>query len=171
MKKTESVKNSIFTISQMKRVLVLFAALFFFMPLAMQAQPTNLTGIIASSPSICNGPTSNSTTLTAQGVVGTVYWFTANCGGMGDEFTTGNPITVSPTTTTVYYAKNFSGGLLSNDCASATVTVRPVFTAGSILTTGETICYNGDPAIIGNSVVSSGGDGAIVYQWQSSTDG
>ncbi|MEI7595271.1 MAG: gliding motility-associated C-terminal domain-containing protein [Bacteroidota bacterium] len=171
MKKNESVKNFILTISQMKRLLILFAAIFIFTPLAMQAQPANPSGVIAASPSICDGPTSNSTTLTAQGVVGAVYWFTSTCGGLGDEFTTGNPITVSPTTTTVYYAKNFSGGLLSNDCASATVTVRPVFTSGSILNAGETICYNGDPAMISNSVVSSGGDGAIVYQWQSSTDG
>ena len=35
---------------------------------------------------------------------------------------------------------------------------------------GETICYNGDPAIIGNNVVSNGGDGNITYRWQSSTN-
>ena len=49
------------------------------------------------------------------------------------------------------------------------VTVRPNFTAGSIATTGETICYNSDPVAIGNSVAASGGDGNIAYQWQSST--
>ena len=50
------------------------------------------------------------------------------------------------------------------------ITVRPVFTAGAIETTGETICYNGDPAEIGASTIASGGDGSIAYQWQSSTD-
>lgn len=48
----------------------------------------------------------------------------------------------------------------------ATVTVRPVFTAGSIATTGETICYGGDPGIIGSSADASGGDGVITYKWQ-----
>ena len=48
-------------------------------------------------------------------------------------------------------------------------TVYDNFTTGGILTTGETICYNGNPAIIGSSVVASGGDGSISYQWQSST--
>ncbi|MDP2088754.1 MAG: hypothetical protein Q8J84_05075, partial [Flavobacteriaceae bacterium] len=43
-------------------------------------------------------------------------------------------------------------------------------TAGAINTAGETICYNGDPSVIGSSTDASGGDGAIEYQWQSSTD-
>ena len=46
------------------------------------------------------------------------------------------------------------------------VTVRPNFTAGAINTTGETICYNGNPGVIGSSTVASGGDGTITYKWQ-----
>jgi hypothetical protein len=48
------------------------------------------------------------------------------------------------------------------------ITVLPDFTAGSIKKTGETICYNGDPAQIGDSIPASGGDASISYQWQSS---
>jgi len=66
----------------------------------------------------------------------------------------------------------------SPDCGSATwtsncitVTVRPNFTAGSINATGQIICYNGDPSIIGSTADASGGDGSIAYQWQSGTDG
>jgi len=51
------------------------------------------------------------------------------------------------------------------------VTVYPPFTAGAIRTTGETICYGGNPATITSSVPGSGGDGSIAYRWESSTDG
>ena len=51
------------------------------------------------------------------------------------------------------------------------VTVRDHFTSGAIQSTGETICYNGNPAQIGNSTAASGGDASITYQWEASTDG
>ncbi|MBR6067504.1 MAG: T9SS type A sorting domain-containing protein, partial [Bacteroidales bacterium] len=46
-----------------------------------------------------------------------------------------------------------------------TVTVRPVFTAGTIASTGETICKDATPTTIGVSTAASGGDGNIHYQW------
>jgi hypothetical protein len=46
------------------------------------------------------------------------------------------------------------------------IIVRPQFTSGTILNTGQTICYGGDPSVIGNSVVASGGDNVITYKWQ-----
>jgi hypothetical protein len=49
------------------------------------------------------------------------------------------------------------------------ITVRPQFVTGAIPTTGETICYNGDPVEIGSTTPASGGDGTISYQWRSST--
>jgi hypothetical protein len=49
-------------------------------------------------------------------------------------------------------------------------TTNAAFNAGAILTTGQTICYNGDPSVIGNSALASGGDGSIAYQWQSCTN-
>ena len=50
------------------------------------------------------------------------------------------------------------------------VTVYNNFASGAITTTGETICYNGDPAVIQSINVASGGDESISYQWLSSTD-
>ena len=50
------------------------------------------------------------------------------------------------------------------------VTVYDDFTVGAIETTGETICYNGDPVEIGSDTDASGGDENITYQWESSTD-
>jgi hypothetical protein len=51
------------------------------------------------------------------------------------------------------------------------ITVRPDFTAGAISTVGQTICYNGDPVLIGDSVSAGGGNNSITYNWQSSTTG
>ncbi len=50
------------------------------------------------------------------------------------------------------------------------ITIRPLFTAGAIETTGESICNNGDPAEIGNTSLANGGNDSLVYQWQSSLD-
>jgi hypothetical protein len=67
--------------------------------------------------------------------------------------------------------------LVSRTCGSATtsttadLTVHPQFTAGAINTTGQTICYNADPAVIGSATASSGGFGTITYKWQSSVLG
>ena len=47
-----------------------------------------------------------------------------------------------------------------------TVTVNADFDAGAINTTGETICYNGNPVVIGSVTAASGGDGSIIYIWQ-----
>jgi hypothetical protein len=46
------------------------------------------------------------------------------------------------------------------------IIVRPEFTSGAITTTGETICFNGDPVTITSSAAASGGDGNITYKWQ-----
>jgi hypothetical protein len=45
-----------------------------------------------------------------------------------------------------------------------------LFTAGGISTTGESICYNGNPSNIVSSTLGSGGDGVISYQWQFQTN-
>ena len=83
--------------------------------------PADLTSITASSSTICNG---QSTVLTANGAVGTVYWFTGGCATTG-QIGTGNTLTVSPTATTTYYARNFNAGQWSVNCASITITVNP----------------------------------------------
>ncbi len=62
----------------------------------------------------------------------------------------------------------FCATLYSNEI---TITVRPQFTPGAILTTNETICYNGNPGVIGSATAASGGDGTITYKWQSSLIG
>jgi hypothetical protein len=96
--------------------------------------PADPTSVSASSWSICNG---KSTTLTANGASGTVYWYSGGCGTA--QIGTGNSITVSPSSSTTYYARNYNGSQFSNNCASATVTVNypPTLTTSA---SNNTIC-------------------------------
>jgi hypothetical protein len=50
------------------------------------------------------------------------------------------------------------------------VSVLPIFSSGTIATTGETICAGGSPSIIGNVTAANGGDNVITYSWKSSAD-
>lgn len=61
-------------------------------------------------------------------------------------------------------------GPIAQTTVTFDVTVRDEFTPGAILSTGEDICAGGDPSLIGNSTAANGGDGAISYKWESSTD-
>jgi hypothetical protein len=73
-----------------------------------------------------------------------------------------------------WYRRQAHDGTCNTSFTTATgvwaVTVRPNFTAGEIATTGQTICHNGDPSVIGSTTNASGGDNSITYQWQYSTD-
>ena len=93
---------------------------------------------------------------------------TAISGAIASTYTPAGPLTSS--TSYRRYAKD-------NTCHTTptvatgtwTVTIRPQFTTGAIETTGEIICYNDNPAEIGNTTVASGGNASITYQWQKST--
>jgi hypothetical protein len=89
--------------------------------------PGDPSSVTATLNPICNG---FSTQLTANGVDGTVYWYTGSCGGT--QVATGNTLTVSPVTTTSYYARNYNNSQFSAGCASVSVTVnQSSFTAGT----------------------------------------
>ncbi|MBQ3833619.1 MAG: hypothetical protein II815_10660, partial [Bacteroidales bacterium] len=45
------------------------------------------------------------------------------------------------------------------------LTIREAFTAGTIASTGETICKDATPTEIGSTTAATGGDGNIHYQW------
>jgi hypothetical protein len=84
------------------------------------ATVNNPTSITPSVNPLCSG---NSTNLVANGAQGTVHWYTGGCGVT--LIGTGNSRLVSPTTTTTYWARNFSGGQFSTGCAAITITVNP----------------------------------------------
>lgn len=121
--------------------------------------PANPTSISGSS-TICNG---SSTTLTANGNQGTVYWYTGGCGS--SQIGTGNSISVSPSSSTTYYARNYNGNW-SSSCASLTVTVNSLPSiSGHPSTSAQNICINGSSTAL--SVTASGA--GISYQWYSNS--
>jgi hypothetical protein len=127
----------------------------------MTPPPPSPTSITQSSNPICSG---GSTTLTANGAVGTVYWYINGCGVT--QIGVGNSITVSPTTTTTYNARNFNGGLFSNGCVSTAVTVNPTPTV-SVSSVTNTICEGSNTQLI-SSVGNTGGS-PVTYSWSPST--
>jgi gliding motility-associated-like protein len=84
-------------------------------------------GTIPSDPSSASASPStifvgSSTQLSVSGAVGTVQWYTGSCGGTLAG--SGNPLTISPTVTTTYYARNYINSVYSSGCVSVTVTVN-----------------------------------------------
>ena len=110
----------------------------------MTPPPPSPTSITQSINPICSG---GSTTLTANGAVGTVYWYINGCGVT--QIGVGNSITVSPTTTTTYNARNFNGGLFSNGCVSTAVTVNPTPTV-SVTPISNNICDGSSTQLVSN---------------------
>jgi hypothetical protein len=96
--------------------------------------PANPSSISASANPICNGFSSN---LTANGADGTVYWYTSSCGGT--QVSTGNTYTVSPSSTTTYYARNYNNSQFSAGCASITITVNQPSYVGTLPTVASLV--------------------------------
>ena len=127
----------------------------------MSPPPPNPTSITAVSNTICNG---SSTTLTANGAVGVVYWYTGGCAST--FVSTGNSISVSPISTTTYYARNLNGGLFSGGCASIAITVNPVPNV-TITPVTNTICSGSTTQLV-TQVTGIGGN-TPTYTWTPST--
>lgn len=63
----------------------------------------------------------------------------------------------------------FSASVTYTTCLGASATSSTtvsVFNAGTINSTGEAICFNGNPSLIASTTAASGGDGVITYKWQ-----
>ncbi len=131
----------------------------------------NLTAAISGGASqICyNTPPGTFTATGSGGTLAYTYLWYKN--GTSTGVTTQTYAPGNLTATTTVYCTITSGGCGTVNTATSTITVNNSFTSGAIATTGQTICYNGDPGIIGNSAVASGGDGNIAYKWQISTTG
>lgn len=143
-------------------------------------------GTIASGQTICSGgdPLAFTSPAAASGQVGTIEYrwqFSSTSDFSSDvhDIPSSNSATYdapSGLTATRYYRRqarvtcraDWAGAAVSN---IITVTVRPVFTSGTIVSTGETICSGGNPSQIGSSTAASGGDEVITYSWRSSADG
>ena len=124
--------------------------------------PPDPTSITATSNTICVG---QSTTLTANGASGTVYWFTGGC-GVG-QIATGNSISVTPTSTTTYYARNFNGSLFSTNCAFTTITVNSTPSI-SVNPVTNTICDGSSTQLV-TTVLGLPAGSTPTYSWTPST--
>lgn len=98
--------------------------------------PANPSSVTANYNILCNGA---STTLTANGAVGTVYWYTVSCGGTATSPATGNTLTVNPSVTTTYYARNYNNSQFSAGCASIGITVNSRPTVANLQASGTDI--------------------------------
>lgn len=106
------------------------------------------SGITSSANAICLG---DSVTLTANGVVGTAYWYSGSCGG--SLLGTGNTIKVSPIVPTIYYARNFNNGVFSATCVSKNIAVYE----GYNNTFNVSICQGGSYQLPDGSFTSTAG--------------
>ena len=133
-----------------------------------QTPPT--ASVISGTTSICNGASAN-INIAITGGTGpfTVVYSNGSSNTTVTNYTSGAAIPVtptSPTTYTIVSVKNYNGLLGTGNSGSAVITVYNTFSAGSITTTGQSICSGGDPSIINTSTNASGGDGNITYKWQ-----
>ena len=139
-------------------------------------------GSIGSAQTICSGGDPAAFTSTAGTGSGTItYRWESNTNLSTPSWSTIASQTAatynvpSGLTTTTQYRRITISTLNSVACESAAttavqVTVRPVFTSGTISSTGQTICSGGTPTVIGSTTDSSGGDNSITYSWRSSAD-
>jgi len=140
-------------------------------------------GTIATAQNICEGSTPDSLTSTElpTGHTGELEYkwqssTTSNTTGFAD-IASSDAAGFAPgsLTITTWYKRlarvdcmaDWTGAVESN---VVEITVYNNFIAGAISTTGETICYNGDPIEIGSSINASGGDETITYAWYKSTN-
>jgi len=125
--------------------------------ICVDSMPSAPTSITPSATIICAG---TNVTLTANGLPGviknpcpgcpeqfikaTIYWYTNEC-GVGTAIATGTTITVSPTSSTNYYARyeNVCG---ASSCASATITVNRV-TDPATITAPHSICLGNETTL------------------------
>lgn len=113
-----------------------------------QAQTADPISVTASSASICTG---QGTTLYANGIDGTVYWYSSSCGG--NLLGTGDSIFLSPTQNTTYFARNFKNNQFSSGCVSISVQVNPVYNVA----VSATICADESITLPDGQVADSTG--------------
>ena len=133
---------------------------------------SNSISAASSSPTPCINTVMTPITHTTSGFTG-IGTPTNLPAGVTASFAS-NTLTISGTPTvsgTFNYTIPLTGGSCGTANATGTITVRDLFTSGTISATGETICSNTIPtATIGSTIAASGGDTAITYQWQYSID-
>jgi uncharacterized repeat protein (TIGR03803 family) len=96
--------------------------------------------LATTNSSICIG-SSSSLSISSGSLNGATnwQWYSGSCGGT--YVGSGTSITVTPATTTTYYARGEGGCVIPGACASITVTVNPSVNAGTVTGTSP-ICVS-----------------------------
>jgi uncharacterized protein (TIGR02145 family) len=131
--------------------------------------------ILTTGETICYGATpgaiGNSTAATGGNGVITYEWRRNNTVISGATASSYTPAaSYSQTDGAQTFTRWAKDGACSTTLVQSTgqwvLTVRPAFTPGAILTTGETICYGATPGVIGNNTAAVGGNSVITYEWR-----
>ena len=141
----------------------------------------NVTGgTVATNQTVCSGgdPAAFTQSVASTGSGALTYQWqssTTGCGGTFSDIGGATAITYDPPaglTVTTAYRRVTTSTLNAVPCTAnsncITVTVNDV--TGGTVAADQTICSGGDPALLTQSVASTG-SGALTYQWQSSTTG
>jgi RHS repeat-associated protein len=134
--------------------------------------PQLSAGVISpASQTINYGAVPLTMTATASGGSGTYGYQWQSSASAGGPFTditgaTGASYTPGSLTSTTYYQRKVNSNGVPASTATATITVYPQLSPGSISASPSTINYNASTSLSGTA--ASGGNGSYSYQWQSS---
>lgn len=140
-------------------------------------RPLFSSGSIGTNQNICNGttPVLLSNVADPSGGQGPyTYIWEISLNAIDWSIITGaNSPTYQPgsLTITTYYRRKVTDATCGNGYNNTvTVTVKPVFSVGTI-GTNQTICINTAPSLISSTASPSGGQGGYTYFWESSLNG
>ncbi len=123
--------------------------------LTVSPLPSVPTDVQASPSTVCPGETSVLTAIVGTGE--TADWYAGSCDG--SSVGSGASLSVSPLTTTTYYARaRNASGCVSQNCVSVTVTVRDVPSAPSSASVDHTDFCKGSYSKIALSASGGSGD-------------
>ncbi|HLO40573.1 MAG TPA: zinc-dependent metalloprotease family protein, partial [Phycisphaerales bacterium] len=120
--------------------------------------PSDPTNVTATPPTVCQGSQTSLSCTVGSGIE--VDWYSGSC-GVG-FVGTGNPLVVTPSGNTTYYARarRTSDGQVSSGCGSVSVTVTSLPTAPTSAATSDTnFCPSVVPSI---TLTASGGSGSTL---------
>ena len=131
---------------------------YFFVNYTACTNPSNPSA--SGTATICSGASTNISATSTNATL--IYWYTGGCGSTFQG--TSNPganFSVSPATTTTYYARGYNsagGGCWSAGCGSVTITVDPVPVAASSISASTTSMCTGSSVTITRNGASVGQD-------------
>jgi len=140
-------------------------------------KPNFSIGTIGTNQTVCynSAPTLIDNVIAPSGGMGSYsyFWEYSINGTDWSIISSANGASYQPgaLTQTTYYRRKVTDSSCGNGYNTpVTITVRPIFSAGSI-SSDQNICYNSAPSLLITLVSPSGGTGSFTNSWESSLDG